>query len=166
MSGSANKAFLIGNVGRDPEFKATASAGEMATFSIATSESWRDKATGERKERTEWHRIVVFNDHLVEKVVRPMVKKGVKVVVEGAIRTRSWNDKKAGVERYSTEIVLEAFRGDITVLTPGGEGHRPDPSEYGTTRTREDTRSYADRRTAEDDFQRSKAREVDDEIPF
>ena len=111
---SINKAILLGNLGKDPEIRSTQDGREIANFSLATSESWKDKATGERKEKSEWHKVVVFNEGLV-KVVKSYLKKGSKVYVEGAITTRKWTDKD-GVEKYSTEIVLQNFNGTIVLL--------------------------------------------------
>lgn len=113
MAGSINKALIVGNVGRDPEIRNTQSGEKIATLSVATSESWKDKASGERKEKTEWHRVVVFNDRLAD-FVQQYVKKGSKVYVEGALQTRKW--EKDGVERFATEIVLTKFRGEIQLL--------------------------------------------------
>ena len=114
MSGSVNKVILIGNLGKDPEIRAFQNGGRVASFSVATSESWKDKTTGEKKDRTEWHRISVLNDKLVE-VVERYIKKGSKVYIEGQLETRKWTDKD-GKEKYSTEIVLRPFRGEITML--------------------------------------------------
>src|SRR3954470_4742909 len=111
MAGSVNKVNLNGNLGADPEIRRTQDGRPIANLNIATSESWRDKSSGERKERTEWHRVVIFNEHLV-KVAEQYLEKGSKVYVEGALQTRRWTDQ-AGVEKYSTEIVLTKFRGDL-----------------------------------------------------
>lgn len=119
MAGSVNKAIVVGNVGGTPEVRNTQDGSKIANFSLATSEGWKDKLTGERKDKTEWHRIVVFNPNLVE-VVEKYVHKGTKLYVEGQLQTRQWTDKE-GKERYSTEIVLSRFRGDLTILTPKGE---------------------------------------------
>lgn len=114
MAGSINKAIIIGNLGRDPEVRATQDGREVVTLNIATSESWKDKATGERKEKSEWHKVVIFNEGLC-KVAKQYTRKGTKVYVEGQIQTRKWTDKD-GVERYSTEIVLQNFNGTLTIL--------------------------------------------------
>jgi len=111
--------ILVGNLGRDPEIRSTQNGGRIANFSLATSESWKDRNTGERKERTEWHRVVIFNDNLVS-VVERFVKKGAKLYIEGVLRTRKWTDQ-GGQERYTTEIVLENFRGEL-VLLDGRDG--------------------------------------------
>ena len=120
MAGSVNKVILIGNVGKDPEIRSTNDGTRIANFTLATSESWRDKASGERKERTEWHRIVIFNDRLTD-VVEKYVKKGAKLYIEGALQTRKWTDKE-GQERYTTEVVLQRFRGELTMLDSRGGG--------------------------------------------
>lgn len=114
MSGSLNKVLLIGNLGRDPEVRSTQDGTRVCNLSIATSESWKDKNSGERRERTEWHRIVIFNDKLVD-VAERFLKKGSKVYLEGALQTRKWTDKD-GQEKYTTEIVLQKFRGELTML--------------------------------------------------
>ena len=114
MAGSVNKVILIGNLGADPEIRSLTSGDRVANLRIATSETWRDRASGERKEKTEWHRVVVFNENIV-KVCEQYLRKGAKVYVEGAIQTRKWNDA-SGVEKFSTEIVLQKFRGELTML--------------------------------------------------
>ena len=125
-----NKAMLIGNLGKDPNIRTTNSGSKVATFSVATSESWKDKATGERKERTEWHNVVVFNEGLV-KVAEQYLRKGSKAFVEGELRTRKWTDQ-SGAERWTTEIVLSQFRGQLILLD---KSDRPAPNEadYGST---------------------------------
>ena len=120
MAGSLNKVILIGNLGRDPEVRRLSSGEPVVNLSIATSESWRDKASGERKERTEWHRVVIFNENLA-KVAEQYLRKGAKVYLEGQIQTRKYTDKD-GVEKYSTEIVLQRFRGELVLLDSRGEG--------------------------------------------
>lgn len=134
MAGSVNKVILVGNLGRDPEIRSTQDGTRIANLSIATSENWRDRNSGERKERTEWHRVVIFNEKLVE-VVEKFLKKGSKVYIEGALQTRKWTDQ-SGAERYSTEVVLQRFRGDLTMLDGrgeggGGGGYEPDEGGYG-----------------------------------
>ena len=119
MAGSVNTVILVGNLGRDPEIRSTQDGTKVANLSLATSENWRDKNTGERKERTEWHRVVVFNERLVD-VIEKYVKKGSKLYIEGALQTRKWTDN-AGAEKYTTEVVLQRFRGDLTRLA-GGRG--------------------------------------------
>jgi len=120
MAGSVNKVILVGNLGRDPEIRSMQSGEEIAQLSVATSETWRDKASGERKERTEWHRVVIFNENLV-KVAKQYLKKGSKIYVEGSLQTRKWTDKD-GAEKYTTEVVLQRFRGELTMLDGRGEG--------------------------------------------
>lgn len=114
MAGSINKVILIGNVGRDPEVRAMQDGSKVVSFSIATSEFWKDKVSGERRERTEWHRIVVFNPNLSD-VCEKYLKKGSKVYIEGQLQTRKWQDQ-AGVERYTTEVIIPRFRGELTML--------------------------------------------------
>ena len=120
MAGSVNKVILVGNVGKDPEIRRTQDGRPIANLSLATSESWRDKATGERKERTEWHRVVIFSEPLC-KVVEQYVKKGSKLYIEGALQTRKWTDQ-SGAEKYSTEVVLQGFNGTLTMLDSAGGG--------------------------------------------
>ena len=120
MAGSLNKVILIGNLGKDPEIRKMGSGDPVVNLSIATSESWRDKQSGERKEKTEWHRVVIFNDQIA-KVAEQYLKKGMKVYVEGQLQTRKWTDKD-GAEKYSTEVVLQKFRGELQMLDGKGEG--------------------------------------------
>jgi single-strand DNA-binding protein len=121
MAGSVNKVILVGNLGRDPEVKSMPSGDKMVNLRIATSETWRDKMSGERKEKTEWHTVVIFNDALA-KVAENYLKKGAKVYIEGQLQTRKWTDQQ-GQERYSTEVVLQKYRGELTMLDGrGGEG--------------------------------------------
>jgi single-strand DNA-binding protein len=122
MSGSVNKVLLIGNVGRDPEIRRTQDGRAIANLSVATSESWKDKATGERKEKTEWHRVVIFSEGLV-KVAEQYVKKGQKLYIEGQLQTRKWTDQ-AGVEKYSTEVVLNGYGGVLTMLDGKRDGEQ------------------------------------------
>jgi single-strand DNA-binding protein len=158
MAGSVNKVILIGNLGRDPEIRSTQDGLRIATLSVATSESWRDKASGERKERTEWHRVVIFNDKLVE-IVEKYLKKGAKVYLEGALQTRKWTDN-SGQERYTTEVVLQRYRGELTMLDGrggGGGGFAQDPP------AEELAAAGAGAGRGE---RRAPVQELDDEIPF
>src|SRR5512141_975232 len=120
MAGSVNKVILVGNLGKDPEIRRTQDGRPIANLSVATSETWRDKATGERKEKTEWHRVVIFNEGLC-KVAEQYLKKGAKVYIEGALQTRKWTDQ-SGVEKYSTEVVLQNFNSTLTMLDGRGGG--------------------------------------------
>ncbi len=120
MAGSVNKVTLIGNLGRDPEVRFSQSGDKIANISIATSETWNDKATGERKEKTEWHRVVIFNKFLAD-IAEKYLKKGSKVYVEGALQTRKWTDN-TGAEKYTTEVVLGNFKGELTMLDGRGDG--------------------------------------------
>lgn len=120
MAGSVNKVILVGNLGADPEIRTLSSGDRVANLRLATSESWRDRTSGERKEKTEWHRVVIFNDNLV-KVAESYLRKGSTIYIEGAIQTRKWADA-SGVEKYSTEIVLQKFRGELTMLGGKADG--------------------------------------------
>jgi single-strand DNA-binding protein len=155
MSGSVNRVFLVGNVGKDPEIRHTQDGRPIANLTLATSESWKDKATGERKEKTEWHRIVIFNEGLA-KVAEQYVKKGAKIHVEGSLVTRKWTDQ-SGVEKYSTEVVLNGYGGVLTMLDkPAGERSETTPQRN----------SYADA-TGKSERQGSlPRRDMDDDVPF
>jgi single-strand DNA-binding protein len=131
MAGSVNKVILIGNLGADPEIRRTQDGRPIANLRVATSESWRDKATGERREKTEWHRVVIFNEGLC-KIVEQYVKKGSKVYLEGSLQTRKWQDKD-GQDRYSTEIVLQGFNSQLTMLDKIGGGGGDFGSEPGSS---------------------------------
>ena len=125
MAGSVNKVILVGNLGRDPEVRRLGSGEPVVNLRIATSETWRDKQSGERKERTEWHSVVIFNENLA-KVAEQYLKKGSKIYVEGQLQTRKWQDQ-SGVEKYTTEIVLQRFRGELTIL----DSRQGGSDEYG-----------------------------------
>lgn len=153
MAGSVNKVILVGNLGRDPEIRSTQDGREIANLAIATSESWKDKNTGERKEKTEWHRVVIFNDGLVN-VVKNYVKKGSKVYIEGALQTRKWTDKD-GQEKYSTEVVLQGYGSTLTMLDSKGSGRSEGMSDHGGS-------SYS----APQQASKPAAELLDDEIPF
>jgi single-strand DNA-binding protein len=151
MAGSVNKVILVGNLGRDPEVRRLTSGDPVVNLSVATSESWRDKASGERKERTEWHRVVIFNENLA-KVAEQYLRKGAKVYIEGALQTRKYTDKD-GAEKYSTEIVLQKYRGELTMLDGRGDSERSErPAMAG-----------ASEGGGRSSFERA---ELDDEIPF
>ncbi len=121
MAGSVNKVILVGNLGRDPEVRSLQDGNKVANLSLATSETWRDRDSGERRERTEWHRVVIFNERLAD-VAEKYLRKGSKVYIEGQLQTRKWTDQ-GGQDRYSTEVVLQRFRGELTMLdTRGGGG--------------------------------------------
>src|ERR1700710_2281600 len=131
MAGSVNKVILVGNLGADPEIRSLNSGDRVANLRVATSETWRDKSSGERKEKTEWHRVVIFNEGLC-KVAEQFLKKGAKVYIEGALQTRKWTDQ-AGIEKYSTEIVLQGFNSTLTMLDgrSGGGGGSFGPDDAG-----------------------------------
>lgn len=148
MAGSLNKVTLLGNVGKDPEIRSSNDGREIATFSLATSDTWKDKATGEKRERTEWHRIVIFSDGLVG-VVKNYVKKGTKLYIEGSLQTRKWVDN-TGIEKYTTEIVLQNFNSALILLdSKGSEDYLDDSSKPN--------------KSTPSTFNHS---ELDDEIPF
>jgi len=151
MAGSVNKVILLGNLGRDPEIKSFPSGDKIANFSIATSETWRDKTSGERKEKTEWHNIVVRNDNIV-KVVENYLHKGSKVYVEGSLQTRKWQDAN-GNDKYTTEIVIGRFNGQLTLLDGRGAGDNDGGFGGGEPR----------RVSGE---KQSFASELDDDVPF
>ncbi|RIK92939.1 MAG: single-stranded DNA-binding protein [Proteobacteria bacterium] len=120
MAGSVNKVILVGNLGRDPEVRHTQDGKPVVNLSVATSETWKDRNTGERQERTEWHRVVIFNENLA-RIAEQYLRKGSKVYLEGQLQTRKWTDQ-SGTERYSTEVVLSRFKGELTLLDAKGEG--------------------------------------------
>lgn len=120
MSGSVNKTIIVGNLGRDPEVRSLQDGRKIVQLSVATSESWRDRATGERREKSEWHRVVIYNEHHAD-VAERFLKKGAKVYIEGALQTRKWTDQ-SGQEKYTTEIVLQQYRGELTLLDGKGDG--------------------------------------------
>ncbi len=135
MAGSVNKVILIGNLGADPEIRRTQDGRAIANLRLATSETWRDKGTGERREKTEWHRVVIFNDNLC-RIAEQYLKKGSKVYIEGQLQTRKWTDQQ-GVERYTTEVVLQNFRGELTLLDRagaggGGDNHAQGGDDFGS----------------------------------
>lgn len=128
MAGSVNKVILVGNLGRDPEVRAMQNGNKVCNLSLATSETWKDKASGERKERSEWHKVVIFNDRLVS-IAEQYLRKGSKVYIEGALQTRKYQDKD-GAEKYTTEVVLQQFRGEIVLL--GDKGEKAGPPDQAT----------------------------------
>lgn len=134
MSSSVNKVILVGNLGRDPEIRSMQDGSKVASFSLATSEVWKDKQTGERKDRTEWHRVVVFNGNLVD-IIEKYVRKGTKLYVEGQLQTRKWQDKD-GIEKYTTEIVLSRFRGEIGILSRSDDAASDSINDFGSSDNR------------------------------
>jgi single-strand DNA-binding protein len=159
MAGSVNKVILIGNLGKDPEIRSLSSGDRVANLTVATSENWRDKQSGERKEKTEWHRVVIFNDNLV-KVAENYLKKGSKVYLEGTLQTRKWTDN-AGVEKYSTEVVLAKFRGELTMLDGRGGGEDREEGGYSGGGFQP-----AGARAQSSGPRESFSADLDDEIPF
>jgi len=165
MAGSVNKVILVGNLGKDPEIRTLGSGDKVANLRIATSETWRDRNSGERKERTEWHQVVIFNENLV-KVAENYLKKGSTVYIEGALQTRKWTDQ-AGVEKYSTEVVLQKFRGELTML--GGRGDRAEAGggdDYAGGGGYAGGGSGGGGRNQSSGPKESFAADLDDEIPF
>ena len=149
MAGSLNKVLLIGRLGADPEIKQMVNGKSVARLSLATSQSWKDKNTGEKKEKTEWHRVVVFNEGLVS-VVQQYLKKGSQVYIEGQLTTRKWQDEKTGTDKYSTEIVIQGYNSSLTML--GGSNQNSNFSQEKTKKV--------------DDNSEINQNELDDEIPF
>lgn len=154
MAGSVNKVILIGNLGRDPEVRSMQSGDEVCQLSVATSESWKDKSTGERRERTEWHRVVIFNEHLVG-VAKQYLRKGSKVYLEGQLQTRKWEDRD-GIEKFTTEVVLQRFGGSLVLLGDGKDG----PETSGNAR------DNSRREQQQSGGHYFRGGDLDDEIPF
>lgn len=162
MAGSVNKVILVGNLGKDPEIRTTQDGRKIANLSVATSESWRDKATGERRDKTEWHRVVIFNDNLVN-IAENYLKKGAKIFVEGSLQTRKWTDQ-SGQEKYSTEVVLQGYGGTLTMLDSkegGASGGRSDNNYGGGA-----GRSYGGGAASAPKEEAYVNNALDDEIPF
>ena len=172
MAGSVNKVILIGNLGADPDIKRTQDGRPIANLSIATSESWRDKNSGERREKTEWHRVVIFNEGLC-KIAESYLKKGSKVYIEGALQTRKWTDQ-SGQDKYSTEVVLQGFNGNLTMLDGrnegGGGGGGSRGGDYGGGGDFGGGSSGGDRGGSSGGFGGGggggSSRDLDDDIPF
>ena len=162
MAGSVNKVILVGNLGADPEIRHTQDGRAIANLRVATSENWRDKATGERREKTEWHRVVIFNENLA-KIAEQYLKKGSKVYLEGSLQTRKWEDQQ-GQERYSTEVVLQGFNAQLTMLDGRqrdgtGEGEARNGGDFGRSGPFPGKGGGGGKSAAFD-------KELDDEIPF
>ena len=153
MAGSLNKVLLIGRLGADPEIKQMVNGKNVARISLATSQTWKDKNTGEKKEKTEWHRIVVFNEGLVN-VVKQYLKKGAQIYVEGQLSTRKWKDEKSGQDKYSTEILIQGYNSSLTMLGGGSGG------------IQNDNTSQAISKNSDDKSQVQQNDQDDDEIPF
>ena len=172
MAGSVNKVILVGNLGRDPEVRRLGNGEPVVNLRIATSETWKDKGTGERKEKTEWHSVVIFNENLA-RVAEQYLKKGSKVYIEGQLQTRKWTDQQ-GVEKYSTEVVLQRFRGELTILDSRGGGSEYGDEEPGQIRSGGDfgrSSPSQDRRPAPssgggNSGGGSRYNDLDDDIPF
>lgn len=162
MAGSVNKVILVGNLGADPEVRTLPSGNKVVNLSVATSESWRDKNSGERKEKTEWHRVVIFSEGLV-RVAEQYLKKGAKVYLEGALQTRKWQDQ-SGADKYSTEVVLQGFNSTLTMLDGRGEGGGESTGFSGPPSSRSEGRSEGRRPAASAPAFESSG--MDDDIPF
>ena len=158
MAGSVNKVILVGNLGRDPEVRTFQNGGKVVNLRIATSENWKDKQTGERKERTEWHSVAIFNENL-GRIAEQYLRKGSTVYIEGQLETRKWQDQ-SGQDRYSTEVVLRQFRGELTLL--GGRGEGGGGGGYDDDRGGSRGRSGG----YDDDRGGGRGSDLDDEIPF
>ena len=154
MSGSVNKVTLVGNLGRDPEVRAMQNGDKIIQLSVATSDRWKDKSTGEQRERTEWHRVVIFNDAL-GKIAEQYLKKGSTVYLEGQLQTRKWTDQQSGQEKYTTEVVLQRYRGELTLL-----GSRPENQISNDQQN--DEINQSNQTSMSDNI----ASDLDDEIPF
>ena len=152
MAGSLNKVLLIGRLGADPEIKQMVNGKSVARLSLATSQSWKDKNTGEKKEKTEWHRVVVFNEGLVN-VVQQYLKKGAQVYIEGQLSTRKWKDEQSGQDKYSTEILIQGYNSSLTMLGGGGRSIQNDNSPQPISKN-------------SDDVSQMEQNDLDDEIPF
>ena len=159
MAGSVNKVILVGNLGKDPEVRRLNSGEPVVNLSVATSESWRDKASGERKEKTEWHRVVIFNENLA-KVAEQYLKKGSKVYIEGQLQTRKYQDS-SGAEKYTTEVVLQRFRGELTMLDGKNDGGGRSYDDDGASFS-----GNAGRKRVSDGPRETFSQDLDDEIPF
>lgn len=164
MAGSLNKVMIIGNLGADPDVRSMTSGDEVCNLSIATSESWNDKASGEKKERTQWHKIVIFNPNLV-KVAKNYLKKGSKVYIEGQIETRKWTDKE-GKDQYTTEIVLRPYRGELTMLDGKGGSAANDGSSSGGYSDSGSSGGYSSPSYGGGAAPASRVDEMADDIPF
>ena len=154
MSGSVNKVTLVGNLGRDPEVRAMQNGDKIVQLSIATSDRWKDKSSGEQRERTEWHRVVIFNDAL-GKIAEQYLKKGSTVYLEGQLQTRKWTDQQSGQEKYTTEVVLQRYRGELTLLGSRSENQIINDRQN-------DQIDQSNQVSKSDDI----ASDLDDEIPF
>ena len=154
MSGSVNKVTLVGNLGRDPEVRAMQNGDKIVQLSIATSDRWKDKSSGEQRERTEWHRVVIFNDAL-GKIAEQYLKKGSTVYLEGQLQTRKWTDQQSGQEKYTTEVVLQRYRGELTLLGSRSENQISNDQQN-------DQIDQSNQVSMTDDI----ASDLDDEIPF
>ncbi|MBV8521747.1 MAG: single-stranded DNA-binding protein [Acetobacteraceae bacterium] len=162
MAGSVNKVILVGNLGRDPEVRNTQDGQKIVTLNLATSETWNDRSSGERKERTEWHRVVIFNDRIGD-VAERYLRKGRKVFIEGSLQTRKWTDQ-SGQERYTTEVVIGRFKGELVLLDRGEEGGAGEGGGY--PRPAAAPRGTGSERGGAPSWDAPRGGDLDDEIPF
>ena len=164
MAGSVNKVTLVGNLGRDPEVRSMQDGGKIVQLSIATSESWKDRNSGERREKTEWHRVVIFNENL-GRTAEQYLRKGATVYIEGQLQTRKWTDQQ-GQEKYTTEVVLQRYRGELTML--GGRADSVPSTEYSDTTSGSGSNAGLQNESANNDVSGgiSGIDDLDDEIPF
>ncbi len=162
MAGSVNKVILVGNVGREPEIRFSQDGTKIANFSLATNESWKDRVTGERRDKTEWHRVVVFNDN-ISSIIEQYVQKGAKLYVEGQLQTRKWTDQ-SGMEKYTTEVVITRFKGELTILDSRSEyGSDMAPPPVGQESS---PKNKVEQKAEASNFDNDFSDELDDEIPF
>ncbi|MDQ2805096.1 MAG: single-stranded DNA-binding protein [Pseudomonadota bacterium] len=165
MAGSVNKVILVGNLGKDPEVRTTQAGLKIVNFTLATSDTWNDKASGERKERTEWHRVVIFSEHLAG-IAERFLRKGRKAYVEGSLQTRKWTDQ-SGQERYTTEIVIDRFKGELTLLdSRSDESGAGEASDYGRDRAPAARAGGTGGGREGSSWEAPKGGDLDDEIPF
>lgn len=166
MSGSANKVILVGNLGANPEIRRLNDGKPVASMRVATSEGWRDKTTGERKERTEWHSVIIFNENLAD-LAEKHIRKGAKVYVEGALQTRKWQDARTGADRYTTEIVLQRYRGILQILaSPPNDDRQASRSQSQSYAAQSGSSGLSQSSSADDFMARDLNSEFSDEIPF
>ena len=165
MSGSLNKVTLIGNLGSDPEIKAMQNGDKIVNLSIATSDRWKDKSTGEQRERTEWHRVVIFNDAL-GRIAEQYLKKGSTIYIEGQLQTRKWTDQQSGQEKYTTEVVLQRYRGEITMLGGRSDNSISNQNQSSISNQNQSSNEHSNFQETSQNQVSNLASDLDDEIPF
>ena len=164
MAGSVNKVILLGNLGQDPDVRTMQNGKKVCTFSLATSDSWKDKETGEKKEKTEWHRVVVFNEGLVG-VVENYIKKGTKLYIEGSLQTRKWTDD-SGTEKYTTEIVIQGYGGRIDIVSAKGNNQELTDNKDMTKKSDDSKKKSESKENVEKSIDNTPDNSVDEDIPF